>query len=164
MADNDRRQEAQKQRETWNEGTRANSAAKDKIVVTISGAALGLSIAFLRDIKPDAEWKWMLGLGLAAFGLAVVLVLASMEITSWEIDRGVKRLDEWMDPTDGKTSPYHGERPDGTYYLYRKVKVKGEGRDQRERAIKLTDVLNLASVIATITGIVAVVVFVWRNL
>ena len=143
----DENEKAQAQREAWAEGFRANSAAKDKIVVTISGAALGLSIAFLANIEPNTDWKPVLGLALAAFGAAVVLVLASLDLNSRQIKRGIEHLDARTDGPDG--FPREVGPIDGSYKVGR---------------YRVTDVLNSWSVFSTIAGIVLIVVFVWKNL
>lgn len=61
----------------------ASSDAFDSNLLTFSSAALGLSIAFIKDIVPleHAEWLWDLYLSWAAFGACILVTIASYQVS-----------------------------------------------------------------------------------
>ena len=137
----------EEQRRTFRDDFRRNSSDKDRIVVAVSSATLGLSIAFASNIEPNAGWKWLLVLAWSAFGASVVLVLLSLHVNSGQISRSIEYIDKWKEIRDG-------DRPkDGAYM----VKV---GKWE----IRIADALNTLSVFSLIAGIILIVVFVSSNL
>jgi hypothetical protein len=49
----------------------------DKAIMTLAGGALGVSIAFIHDVAPKPEHKWLLGVAWSLFALSLLLILAS---------------------------------------------------------------------------------------
>jgi hypothetical protein len=70
------------------------SEAYDKTVITLSGGALGLSIAFLKDIIGQLtrvsirrlEWSWM------CLSLSLLLILASMLFSQWALRKAITQI------------------------------------------------------------------------
>lgn len=66
----------------------SNSENADRAVLTVSTAALGFSLAFLKDVVPlhSATHVWILYSSWALFGLAILLTLASFFTSQKAID------------------------------------------------------------------------------
>jgi hypothetical protein len=61
-----------------NEHERANAEPLDKAVLTLSGAALALSLTFSKDIAPPdrAVWLWLLFVSWGLFVLSIAINIA----------------------------------------------------------------------------------------
>lgn len=137
----------EEQRRSHRDAYRTNSSEKDKIVVSIAAAALGVSIAFLTDLESDASWHGALIAAWIAFGAAVAAVLASFEVNSRQINRSIDYIDEWKEKPEG-------DRPkDGAYFI-----------TVRERKIRVASALDTVSIVCLIAGIVLIILFVSLNL
>jgi len=137
----------EEQRRSLRDAFSRNASEKDKIVVSVSGIALGLSIAVLRDVGTHKEWKWVLLLAWIGFGFALVLVLLSLYLNAQQIKRSIDHIDVWL-----KDPPKEGEPLDGAY----QVRVG-------ERRFRTVDVVETVSIFSLIGGVVTVVIFVWLN-
>jgi hypothetical protein len=60
----------------------------DRAVMTLSGGALGISIAFVHDVAPHPTHKWSLGIAWACFAASLLLILWSF-LTS---ERAIVRI------------------------------------------------------------------------
>jgi hypothetical protein len=59
------------------ENHHAASQYYDKAVMTLSGGALGLSLAFVKDIAPDPEETWALVGAWASFAASLLFIFTS---------------------------------------------------------------------------------------
>lgn len=111
----------------------------DKAVVSLSGGALGVSFIFLKDIvaKKPVAVPWMLMTAWGLWAAAIVAVLASYYIGSRVFRKTIDQVD------------------DGTIHF-----VKSPGG----RLDTVAAVLNVLSGLLFVLGVVAMMVFVHRNL
>jgi hypothetical protein len=67
----------------------------DKTILTLSGGALAVSFAFLKDIvpHPDPSTVWRLAWGWTALVASLVAILLSMLFGRWGLRRQVKQVD-----------------------------------------------------------------------
>jgi hypothetical protein len=78
----------------------------DKAVMTLSGGALGISLAFIRDIADKTLLKstgWLL-ISWVLWGLSVTFILTSFFTSSWAFRRAIHQTDEksiYIEPAGG---------------------------------------------------------------
>jgi hypothetical protein len=65
----------------------------DKAVFTLSGGALAISLAFLRDIAPTPSHEWALATAWALLTSSLVLIFISLLTSQAAILRQIKQLD-----------------------------------------------------------------------
>jgi len=65
----------------------------DRAVMTLSGGALGISLAFIHDVAPHPHHKWVLGVGWIMFAASLLLILLSFLTSERAIVGMVARLD-----------------------------------------------------------------------
>ncbi|MFP3798450.1 hypothetical protein [Paraburkholderia sp. SIMBA_027] len=77
----------------------SNAENLDKSVLTYSGAALGLSLSFLKDFVPirDAKWAWSLYCSWWSFALAIVLVIASYVVSQKVVKLQFERAERYYE-------------------------------------------------------------------
>jgi hypothetical protein len=66
----------------------------DKAIMTLSGGALGVSIAFIHDVAPKPEHKWLLGVAWILFALSLLLILISFLTSQRAILDMIRQIDE----------------------------------------------------------------------
>ena len=137
----------EEQRRSLRDAFRQNASDKDKIVVSVSGVALGLSLAVLRDVAANADWKWVLLLAWIGFGLALTMVLLSLYLNAKQIKRTIDHIDVWL------AGPKEGEPVDGAY----QIRIGS-------RSFRTVAQIEAVSVFSLIGGVVAVIFFVWLNI
>lgn len=86
----------------------------DKNILTFSSAGLGLSIVFLKDIVPipSATGLWLLFASWIAFGIAILVTIASFQVSIWaqkiHIENlrkyYIERRPEYLDPPNAVKS------------------------------------------------------------
>jgi hypothetical protein len=81
----------------------------DKTTVSLSGGALGVSLAFLKDIAPGAP-SWAVNAVLAPAWLALTLSLLAVLIS---LMSSMKSMRYQIECLDGKRTPEPGERAGG---------------------------------------------------
>jgi len=122
---------------------RENAAAKDKIVVSVAGAALALSLSIFRDVATDERWKWLLVTAWVLLALSLISVLVSLFLNAGQIIRSVRRIDTWLRDVAPEGCP-----EDGGYSFT----VQG-------RSVRTVDLIEGVSVFALVVGVGAVVLF-----
>ncbi|HEU5372108.1 MAG TPA: hypothetical protein VFU51_06940 [Gaiellaceae bacterium] len=90
----------------------------DRAVMTLSGGALGISLAFIHDVAPHPRHVWVLGIGWILFALSLLLILLSF-LTS---ERAVVRMVTAMDAGEtaiarGRWTDYLNWASAGTFVL-----------------------------------------------
>jgi hypothetical protein len=65
----------------------------DKAVMALAGGALGVSIAFVRDVAPHPQHVWALGVSWTLFGLSLLLIFVSLLTSQSALLHGIKRVD-----------------------------------------------------------------------
>jgi hypothetical protein len=110
-----------------------SQSSYDKTVLTLSGGALGVSFAFVKDIIGDSPVKFSVALTIAwiMWVFSVACVLFSFLFSQQALKRAVDQID------DGKT-------PDNFFN-------------------KVTACLNIASGILFLFGVISIIVFVTNN-
>ena len=84
----------------------------DRIIITLAGGALILSVAFLADIAPSPKWRWILIVSWALLLGAVAAIAVSYWTADRSLLRSVENIDEWMnDPDRGSSVPESGKTP-----------------------------------------------------
>lgn len=136
-----------KERQRLAQGFRENSLHKDRVVVSVSGVALGLSLTVLKDIAKDPAGTWALYVALAGFGLSLTLVLISFVLNSRQIFRSINNIDVWLDDKERTGRP-----KDGAFFW-----------NVWKREVRVVSVLGDASVYSLIVGVAFVIAFVWLN-
>lgn len=73
----------------------SSSEAYDKAVVTLSGGALALSLAFMKDIvrEPRADTKYLLVAAWISFAVSIALILLSLLTSKWALNKAVQQVD-----------------------------------------------------------------------
>src|SRR5689334_325028 len=79
------------------EGDRAQTAAFDKVIITLSSAALALSITFIHDIAPIPKEQHWLAIAWIGFGTSLVVNLVSYLIGQRAYRRQVEILQDVAD-------------------------------------------------------------------
>jgi hypothetical protein len=120
----------------------SNSEKFDNAILTLSTGALGISLAFIKDIVPlkIAQNLWLLKASWWLFGLSIISTLASFVASQLGIRRQLKYAEE--------------------YYLNK----KDEYLKKRNYPAILTDFLNYSSGILFIAAIIFTIFFVSSNL
>lgn len=70
-----------------------NARGQDRTVLTVAGGALGLSLAFLRDVSVNPSAVWLLRSAWGFLGASLVLTLLSMEASTINIRRRMRQVD-----------------------------------------------------------------------
>lgn len=65
----------------------------DKALLTLSGGALGISMAFIKDIVTRPEYKWILVISWACFGLAIIILLLGFHVCRKAYTQEIVSLD-----------------------------------------------------------------------
>jgi len=120
----------------------SNSEKFDNAILTLSTGALGISLAFIKDIVPlkIAQNLWLLKASWWLFGLSIISTLASFVASQRGISRQLKYAEE--------------------YYLNK----KDDYLRKRNYPAILTDFLNYSSGILFIAAIIFTIFFVISNL
>jgi hypothetical protein len=71
-------------------------------VFTLSGGALGISLAFLRDIAPKPSHEWALATAWALLAVSLVFIFVSLLTSQAAILRQINELDD--SPTERRSS------------------------------------------------------------
>lgn len=130
---------------------RSNSSDKDKVVVSVSGAALAVSIAFLRDSSGQPISQWLLILALIGFGVSLGSVLLAFDLNSRQIERTIRNQDTWLATSTELQKP---EGPADGGYVFNVF-----GRDWR-----VVNLVNTASVYSLVTAVGLTIGFLITNL
>lgn len=119
----------------------SNSEAYDKAVLTLSTAALGFSLGFLKDFIPVtvATWPWALYASWICLTTALVVTVLSLFVSQVAITEQIRRADEYYERGSDDALP-------------------------RSLSARLTDWLNYTSGAFFITGIIATTLFVFLNI
>ena len=120
----------------------SNSEKFDNAILTLSTGALGISLAFIKDIVPlkIAQNLWLLKASWWLFGLSIISTLASFVASQRGISRQLKYAEE--------------------YYLNK----KDDYLRKRNYPAILTDFLNYSSGTLFIAAILITIFFVISNL
>ena len=73
----------------------------DKLIVTLAGGSLGLSVTFIHDIAPDPRQKWVVMVAWALLALSLICILWSLITSSYTIR-------QLIDEIDAKNASYQG--------------------------------------------------------
>lgn len=65
----------------------------DKAVMTLAGGALGISLAFIRDIAPDPIHGWILAVAWCLLALSLLLIFVSLLSSQQAILTSIEKLD-----------------------------------------------------------------------
>lgn len=120
----------------------SNSENADRAVLTVSAAALGFSLAFIKDIVPlgSAMYPALLYLSWLCFVLAIVITLASFFTSQHAISAQLALAER--------------------YYLQHEE----DALKTRPKLATITDWLNMAGAVIFVVGTVATCIFVAINL
>lgn len=112
--------------------------AYDKTVLTLSGGALGVSFAFVKDIIGEAPivWKAFLLASWVFWGLSVTCVLFSFFLSQRALHKAIDEVDEKID----------------------------EGKTPKNYYDTMTRVLNVLGGFLFFTGVISMVVFAAKNM
>jgi hypothetical protein len=146
MADEEQKNREQQRKEYLDElkylhdGERDANQTLDKALLTLTGAAFGLSIAISRELVPASsrpQAQWLLFVSWLAFTLSLIATLVSLHtsVRSW-----------------------HREQE----YLNKSYNTGTEA--PRNVSSTLTDLLNTTSLVCCLAGIVTFATYVWINL
>lgn len=127
-----------------------NSHSKDRIVITLSTAALGFSFAFLTDPARMLEPDGLLYGSWLCLGLSIVAVLLSFEMAAFQMRRTITDAHKMMRERRWRDFELVGR--DVLYVPFTKKRLRVLG------------VLNFLSVASLIAGLVLTTMFVWGNL
>jgi hypothetical protein len=70
------------------------SQSYDKAVMTLAGGALGVSLAFIRDIAPRPRHEWVLVVTWSFLTVSLLLIFASLMTSQKGLLNSIKELDE----------------------------------------------------------------------
>jgi uncharacterized membrane protein YgcG len=120
----------------------SNSEKFDNAVLTLSTGALGLSLAFIKDIVPVkmAIYLWVLKTSWCFFGLSIVLTLLSFFVSQFAINKQLEYAEE--------------------YYLNKKE----EYLKRKNHFAIMTNYINYSSCLLFVAAIVFTVIFVSSNI
>ena len=119
----------------------SNSQIYDRSILTLSTSALGISLAFIKDIVPleEAHCSVLLTVSWWLFGLAIILTMTSFLVSQWAI----------------KKQLVYAEK----YYLEGIEKYQ----KKKNKYATITDCLNISSGLIFISAIVLTIAFVQIN-
>ena len=66
----------------------------DRAVMTLSGGALGISLAFIHDVAPHPTHKWVIGTSWALFSASLLMILWSFLTSERAIVRIIAQHDD----------------------------------------------------------------------
>ncbi len=66
----------------------------DKALMMIAGGGLGISIAFIRDVGPHPNMKWLLGAGWFLLALSLLVILIAFVTSQKALLREIGDLDD----------------------------------------------------------------------
>jgi hypothetical protein len=117
----------------------------DKTVVSLSGGALGISFAFIKDIIGDhpINVKWALIASWICWGISITSVLFSYFTSHLALRKSIRQFDEAV--KDGETEKIYTQRPGGIFSL-------------------ITAILNALGGLLFFTGVALITIFVWYNM
>jgi hypothetical protein len=121
-----------------------DSRLLDKSILTLSGGAFGISLAFLRQIAPDPE-SWSIGVLISSwvlFGISILTTLISLKTSQRACEKQIEIL-------EGDSSQENDNQ---------------EERVVRNSASTLTNRLNYCSITSFIIGAVLLSIFSIVNL
>lgn len=109
----------------------------DKTVIALSGGALGISFAFVKDIVGPQPWEqsWALLVAWTAWATSVACVLASYYFSQQSLRRAIHQVD---------TEEIYDQVPGGLYS-------------------KITNILNALGGILFLVGVICVIFFAAKN-
>ena len=110
----------------------------DKTMITLSGAALGLSITFVRYIAPEPQGKHLLCLAWVCFSVALIVTLSSFLTAQSALRKQREILDQ--------------------YYEKKMEELKANP------CATWTNRLNVSSIVLFISGVVLLACFSMKNL
>jgi len=110
------------------------SRSFDKAIMTLAGGALGISIAFIRDVAPEPVHKWALWTAWLLLASSLLLILASFLASQRAILDMVRQIDANVETVT------------------------------RGRAAKATDCLNVLAAVSFVSGVVFLAIFALYNL
>ncbi|MGH8924457.1 MAG: hypothetical protein ACRDWA_07465 [Acidimicrobiia bacterium] len=119
-----------------------NSSEKDKVVVSISGAALGLTVAFVETGTGEPN---LLYIAWVAFALSVIAVVISYDLNAHQLRRTIQLIDAWERDPNGRAEPANGA-----------LTFRFRGRERRT-----LDWINTSSVYFLVLGILATIIHIW---
>jgi len=78
------------------EDIQSSTDSADKSMLTLSSGALGVSLAFIKDIVPlgQASWVWMLEASWVAFALCITITVLSFQVSIAALKQHVGFLDK----------------------------------------------------------------------
>jgi hypothetical protein len=117
----------------------------DKTVISLSGGALGISFAFIKDIIGNHPIisKEILVSGWVCWGLSITLVLASYFLSHLALREAIKQFDTAVKNLN--VDEIYSQRAGGWYSL-------------------ITAVLNVLGGLLFLAGVMLITIFVWYNL
>jgi hypothetical protein len=80
--------------------------AFDRAVMTLAGGALGISLAFVRDVAPTPRHKWLMGVSWLFFVLSLLLSLLSFLTSERAVVSMVEKMDSAAEIERGKSTDY----------------------------------------------------------
>ena len=115
----------------------------DKIVITLSGGALGLSFFFIRDvISQTVENAWWLVGAWAMWTLSLICLGLALIFSQKSLEKAMEQVDEAIEKNDVNSIPH---APGGWFR-------------------KVTDILNYSAGVLFVLGVVSIAYFVIRNM
>lgn len=75
------------------EAHHASVQAYDKAVMTLAGGALGISIAFVRDLAPQPRLEWALATTWALLATSLFLIFVSFATSQQTLLREIEKID-----------------------------------------------------------------------
>lgn len=122
-----------------------NSEDYDKTVISLSGGALGISFAFIKDIIGDHPivMKEILVFGWCYWGLSITLVLMSYFLNHLALRETITQFDNAVE--NSEISKIYSQRAGGFYSI-------------------ITGTLNALGGLLFLVGVILITIFVWYNL
>lgn len=116
----------------------------DKTVITLSGGALGISFAFIKDIigNNPITFKEILVMGWVCWGLSITLVLISYFLSHLALRKAINQFDTAV--KNSNIGEIYSQRVGGSYSL-------------------ITAILNIFGGLLFLAGVILITIFVWHN-
>lgn len=111
----------------------------DKTLITLSAGAFGLTIAFVTQVAPNPEAKWVMITAWSSFGLALCCTLLSFYVSIYALRREKLLRDKIYYPDQ-----------------------KGEVEDRNPFAHAVS-ILNGLAIVSFVAGVIALAIFAGRN-